>query len=101
MMTKLRPFVHTFLEEASKLFEMWIYTMGSLSYASDMAELLDPGDKYFHSRFITLEDSTHEKKKRLNIVLGRESTVLIVDDTWIWKKDKDNCFQTDFNGRTT
>jgi hypothetical protein len=28
MWTKLRPFAHRFLEEASKLYEMYVYTMG-------------------------------------------------------------------------
>ena len=27
MMTKLRPFIHTFLKEESEVFEMYIYTM--------------------------------------------------------------------------
>lgn len=43
MLTKLRPFVRTFLKEASKLFEMDIYTMGKRSYALQMAKSLDPG----------------------------------------------------------
>ena len=81
MVTKLRPNVHTFLEEASKLFEMYIYTMGSRDYALEMAELIDPKNKYFDSRIISRDDSTQEKQKSLDIVLGRENAVLIVDDT--------------------
>ena len=27
LLTKLRPFIHTFLKEESKMFEMYIYTM--------------------------------------------------------------------------
>ncbi|KAI3995968.1 hypothetical protein MKX01_037465 [Papaver californicum] len=37
MFTKLRPFVRTFLKEASSLFEMYIYTMGEKRYAVEMA----------------------------------------------------------------
>lgn len=81
MMTKLRPYVHTFLEEASKLFEMYIYTMGERPYALEMADLLDPGHKYFHSRIIAQGDCTQKYQKGLDIVLGRESAVLILDDT--------------------
>ena len=81
MMTKLRPFVHTFLEEASNLFEMYIYTMGERPYALAMADLLDPGNKYFHSRIIAQGDCTQKYQKGLDIVLGRESVVLILDDT--------------------
>lgn len=81
MMTKLRPFVHTFLKEASKLFEMYIYTMGERAYAIEMAKLLDPGDVYFHSRVIAQGDCTQRHQKGLDVVLGQESAVLILDDT--------------------
>ena len=80
-MTKLRPFVHVFLEEASKLFEMYIYTTATRGYALEMAELIDPENKYFCSRIISRDDSTQENRKSLDIVLGRDSAVLIVDDT--------------------
>ena len=81
MVTKLRPYVHTFLEEASKLFEMYIYTMGTCDYALEMAELIDSENKYFHSRIISRDNSTQEKQMNLDIVLGRETIVLIVDNS--------------------
>nr|GMD61688.1 RNA polymerase II C-terminal domain phosphatase-like 4 [Ipomoea batatas] len=91
MMTKLRPFVHEFLKEASDLFEMYIYTMGERPYALEMAKLLDPGDVYFHSRVIAQGDSTQRHQKGLDIVLGQESAVLILDDTEVvWGKHKEN-----------
>ncbi|KAG5525148.1 hypothetical protein RHGRI_031729 [Rhododendron griersonianum] len=37
MLTKLRPYVRIFLEEASQLFDMYIYTMGERSYALEIA----------------------------------------------------------------
>ena len=79
MVTKLRPFVHTFLEEASKLYEIYISTLGSHSYAMKMAKLIDPGNIYFQSRIISRNDYTLKNQKSLDIVLGRESAVLIVD----------------------
>ncbi|KAL6973830.1 RNA polymerase II C-terminal domain phosphatase-like 4 [Sarracenia purpurea var. burkii] len=81
MLTKLRPFVRTFLKEASNLFEMYIYTMGERSYALEMANLLDPGKVYFSSRVIAQDDSTKSHQKGLDVVLGQESAVLILDDT--------------------
>nr|XP_016513820.1 PREDICTED: RNA polymerase II C-terminal domain phosphatase-like 4 [Nicotiana tabacum] len=81
MMTKLRPFVHTFLKEASSLFEMHIYTMGERPYALEMANLLDPGGIYFHSRVIAQGDCTQRHQKGLDVVVGQESAVLILDDT--------------------
>ncbi|GJZ52062.1 RNA polymerase II C-terminal domain phosphatase-like protein 4 [Tanacetum coccineum] len=91
MMTKLRPFIHTFLKEANKLFEMHIYTMGERAYALEMANLLDPGKVYFESRVITRSDCTQEHKKGLDVVLGQESAVLILDDREdVWEKHTEN-----------
>ena len=81
MMTKLRPFVRTFLKEASKLFEMYIYTMGERAYAVEMAKLLDPENIYFNSKVIAQGDCTQRHQKGLDVVVGQDSAVLILDDT--------------------
>jgi RNA polymerase II C-terminal domain phosphatase-like 3/4 len=73
MMTKLRPFVRTFLKEASEMFEMYIYTMGDRAYALEMAKLLDPQREYFSARVISRDDGTHKHQKGLDVVLGQES----------------------------
>ncbi|XP_035547018.1 RNA polymerase II C-terminal domain phosphatase-like 4 [Juglans regia] len=92
MMTKLRPFVCTFLKEASEMFEMYIYTMGDRPYALEMAKLLDPQREYFSSRVISRDDSTHKHQKGLDVVLGQESVALILDDmeNVVWPKHKEN-----------
>lgn len=81
MMTKLRPFVRPFLKEASEMFEMYIYTMGDRPYALEMAKLLDPGREYFNAKVISRDDGTQRHQKGLDVVLGQESAVLILDDT--------------------
>ncbi|CAL0330431.1 unnamed protein product [Lupinus luteus] len=91
MMTKLRPFVRTFLKEASEMFEMYIYTMGDRPYALEMAKLLDPQGEYFNAKIISRDDGTQKHQKGLDVVLGQESAVLILDDTeHAWMKHKDN-----------
>uniref|UniRef100_A0A2P2KLG1 RNA polymerase II C-terminal domain phosphatase-like n=2 Tax=Rhizophora mucronata TaxID=61149 RepID=A0A2P2KLG1_RHIMU len=91
MMTKLRPFVRTFLREASQMFEMYIYTMGDRAYALEMAKILDPRREYFGDRIISRDDGTQRHQKGLDVVLGQESAVLILDDTEnAWTKHKDN-----------
>ncbi|XP_029129573.1 RNA polymerase II C-terminal domain phosphatase-like 4 isoform X1 [Cajanus cajan] len=91
MMTKLRPFVRPFLKEASEMFEMYIYTMGDRPYALEMAKLLDPQGKYFNAKVISRDDGTQQRQKGLDVVLGQESAVLILDDTeHAWMKHKDN-----------
>ncbi|XVF30184.1 hypothetical protein REPUB_Repub16aG0035400 [Reevesia pubescens] len=87
---KLRPFVSSFLEKASTMFEMYLYTLGSRSYAEKMAKILDPQGKYFGHRIITRDDSPG-LVKTLDLVLGKESSVLILDDNErVWPKDQQN-----------
>ncbi|XP_061356676.1 RNA polymerase II C-terminal domain phosphatase-like 4 isoform X2 [Gastrolobium bilobum] len=81
MMTKLRPFVRTFLKEANEMFEMYIYTMGDRPYALEMAKLLDPQGEYFNAKVISRDDGTQKHQKGLDVVLGQDSAVLILDDT--------------------
>ncbi|KAK1317816.1 RNA polymerase II C-terminal domain phosphatase-like 4 [Acorus calamus] len=91
MLTKLRPFVRTFLKEVSVMFELYIYTMGEQSYALEMAKLLDPEGIYFSSRVISQADCTERHKKGLDVVLGAESAVVVLDDTeGVWAKHNDN-----------
>ncbi|KAK2646755.1 hypothetical protein Ddye_021950 [Dipteronia dyeriana] len=65
MMTKLRPFVHTFFKEASEMFDMYIYTMGDRPYALEMARLLDPNKEYFNAKVISRDDGTQRHQKGL------------------------------------
>ncbi|VAH18809.1 unnamed protein product [Triticum turgidum subsp. durum] len=81
MLTKLRPFVRKFLEEASNMFRMYIYTMGDKAYAIEIAKLLDPGNVYFDSKVISNSDCTQQHQKGLDVVLGADSLAVILDDT--------------------
>lgn len=87
IITKLRPFVRTFLKEVNEMFELCIYTMGNRCYARKMAKLLDPKGVYFNDRIFSREDCTVRGKKSLDVVTGDEEVVLIVDDTKnVWSK---------------
>ena len=89
MMTKLRPYVHTFLKESSTMFEMYIYTTVDRIYASLMAEFLDPENVYFESRIIVREDLFAPDEKNLQLVHQR--MVLVLDDTeHVWRYHPDN-----------
>ncbi|VVA97538.1 unnamed protein product [Arabis nemorensis] len=88
-LTKLRPFVREFLKEASKMFTMYAYTMGSRDYAKALVELIDPTGVYFEDRVITKEDNPYAKT--LDLVLAEERGVVIVDDTAsVWTHHKSN-----------
>jgi RNA polymerase II C-terminal domain phosphatase-like 3/4 len=90
-MTKLRPYVHKFLKEASTMFEMYIYTKGDRRYALRMAELLDPENVYFNSRIIAYEDLLKKDEKSLDLVLKHERMVLVLDDSnTVWRNHQHN-----------
>ncbi|KAK1379742.1 hypothetical protein POM88_026487 [Heracleum sosnowskyi] len=84
--TKLRPFVRNFLEEASEMFELYVYTMGSRNYAHIVTDFLDPEGLYFGNRIISREDCTTPGQKGLDVVPVEPSAVVILDDTEsVWK----------------
>ncbi|XP_020573112.1 RNA polymerase II C-terminal domain phosphatase-like 4 isoform X2 [Phalaenopsis equestris] len=90
-LTKLRPFVHDFLKEANTMFEMYIYTMAERSYAVEIAKHLDPENVYFNSKVISQADSTIKYQKGLDVVLGADNLVVILDDTkFVWKRHLEN-----------
>eukprot|EP00897_Mesotaenium_endlicherianum_P005564 jgi/Mesen1/5035/ME000025S04437 len=91
MWTKLRPGIRAFLEGASRMFEMLVYTNGERAYAHAMARLLDPEGVYFRDRIISHGDSTRRGTKDLDVVLGTESAVVILDDTEeVWPRHRAN-----------
>ncbi|XP_021723008.1 RNA polymerase II C-terminal domain phosphatase-like 3 [Chenopodium quinoa] len=99
MWTKLRPGIWNFLEKASKLYELHLYTMGNKLYATEMAKVLDPKGSLFSGRVISRGDDGDTvdgdervpKSKDLEGVLGMESSVVIIDDSArVWPHNKLN-----------
>ncbi|OVA09653.1 BRCT domain [Macleaya cordata] len=98
MWTKLRPGVWNFLEKASKLYELHLYTMGNKRYATEMAKVLDPTGALFAGRVISRGDDGESdgeervpKIKDLDGVLGMESAVVIIDDSVrVWPHNRLN-----------
>ncbi|XP_062028967.1 RNA polymerase II C-terminal domain phosphatase-like 4 [Rosa rugosa] len=93
MLLKFRPFVQTFLKEASDMFEMNVYSNSPLSLVREMIQLLDPRNEYFGSRVFSRDDfcSTHPKNKCLDVLLAQESAVLILDHKLeAWREQNQN-----------
>ncbi|KAG9445824.1 hypothetical protein H6P81_011952 [Aristolochia fimbriata] len=99
MWTKLRPGIWNFLEKASKLYELHLYTMGNKLYATEMAKVLDPSGALFAGRVISRGDDGDAidaddrvpKSKDLDGVLGMESAVVIIDDSVrVWPHNRHN-----------
>ncbi|KAL5817938.1 hypothetical protein ACOSQ3_026316 [Xanthoceras sorbifolium] len=90
-LVKLRPFVRTFLKEASTMFHIYVCSMGSRCYVKKIAEFLDPEGNYFDTRLIARQDFRQKAKKNLNLVLGQERDTVIVDDNQsVWSDHLDN-----------
>ncbi|CAI5524484.1 unnamed protein product [Closterium sp. Naga37s-1] len=91
MWTKLRPGIASFLQRAHDLFDLVVYTNGERAYAHAMAALLDPTGRLFGGRVISHGDSTVRGLKDLDVVLGADSMVLILDDSEVvWPKHRHN-----------
>lgn len=85
--------------QASKLYELHLYTMGNKLYATEMAKVLDPKGVLFAGRVISKGDEGDvldgdervPKTKDLEGVLGMESAVVIIDDSVrVWPHNKLN-----------
>ncbi|XP_021717254.1 RNA polymerase II C-terminal domain phosphatase-like 4 [Chenopodium quinoa] len=91
-LVKLRPGVREFLEEASTMFELSIYTMAKEFYAKEVAKMLRSNVCQKRVKFenvISKEDCTkHRRRKRLDVVLSSERVVLIMDDLEeVWREE--------------
>ncbi|MCL7028152.1 hypothetical protein MKW94_003873 [Papaver nudicaule] len=95
--TKLRPHTREFLQKASGMFELFVYTMGGRDYARDMVKLLDPEGVYFKNNVnvASKDDSTDRKRKNLDVLAGpNERNTIIIDDTdYVWEKNRKNLIQ--------
>lgn len=101
IMVAWRPHLQQFLEEASKLYELHIYTHGRRSYAEAIANELDPKNIYFapqgdvgQRRITSLDDDKdNQETKRQKVTYtkridrlfpGDDRQVLVLDDSNVW-----------------
>lgn len=85
---KLRPGLAQFLKEISKYYELHIYTMGTRTYAENIAKIVDPERKIFGERILSRDESgslTAKNLKRL-FPVDTKMAVIIDDrgDVWQW-----------------
>lgn len=94
MWTKLRPGIRQFLAAAHELFDLHVFTMGDQHYAAGIAAVLDPDGTLFGGRVASSSDAGGKMVKDLDVLLGAEEMVLILDDTaGVWPRHKDNLLQ--------
>lgn len=85
---KQRPGLEKFLDDMSKLYELHIYTMGTRSYAENVAKIIDPKGKIFGDRILSRDESGSLTAKSLHRLFPVDTKmVVIIDDrgdVWNW-----------------
>jgi RNA polymerase II subunit A C-terminal domain phosphatase len=85
---KIRPGLREFLEQMAGLFELHIYTMGTRSYAENVAKIVDPMGKIFGDRILSRDESGSMTAKSLHRLFPVDTKmVVIIDDrgdVWNW-----------------
>ena len=64
----------------ARRYELYLYTMGNQQYAMEMQRIIDTDKSKFGDRVISNE-LIQRQVKGLDVVLGAEHQVLIVDDS--------------------
>jgi RNA polymerase II C-terminal domain phosphatase-like 3/4 len=94
MWTKLRPGIQEFFSEVRKYYDLHVFTMGDKSYAAAIANLLDPSGQMFGGRVASSSDAGRKMIKDLDVLLGSDEIMLILDDTvGVWPRHKRNLIQ--------
>jgi len=85
---KLRPGLEDFLATISKYYELHIYTMGTRTYAQNIAKIVDPDRKIFADRILSRDESGSLTVKNLKRLFPVDTKmVVIIDDrgdVWHW-----------------
>jgi RNA polymerase II C-terminal domain phosphatase-like 3/4 len=97
VLTKLRPFARGFLEQASAMFEMHVYTLASRAYATAAVGLLDPDGVFFGARVVSSAESTRRDVKSLDVVPGAEAAAAVIldDSDSAWPGHQENLILMD------
>ncbi|KAF7720872.1 Carboxy-terminal domain (CTD) phosphatase [Apophysomyces ossiformis] len=77
---KLRPGLHEFLREISKIFELHIYTMGTRHYAEAVAREIDPEGTIFRERILSRDESGSMTQKKLQRLFPCDTSMVVVLD---------------------
>jgi RNA polymerase II subunit A-like phosphatase len=85
---KPRPGLQQFLAELAEKYEMYVYTMGTRSYAEGVCKLVDPQGNIFGARILSRDENGSLLQKSLKKLFPMDtSMVVIIDDradVWKW-----------------
>ncbi|KAK1444318.1 RNA polymerase II CTD phosphatase like protein [Babesia gibsoni] len=82
---KLRPGVYQFLRESTKLYDLYLFTMGTRGHANAALKILDPTGSYFGTRIFSRSEANNSFKTLGRIFPNHTNLLLILDDSeHIW-----------------
>ncbi|PQE26425.1 FCP1-like phosphatase protein [Rutstroemia sp. NJR-2017a BBW] len=89
---KMRPGLIEFLEKVSEMYELHVYTMGTRTYAINIAKIVDPKKKLFGDRIISRDENGNVTAKSLARLFPQSThMVVIIDDrSDVWPMNRLN-----------
>lgn len=89
---KLRPGLEEFLNKVASNYELHVYTMGTRTYAQNIAKLVDPQGKLFGNRVISRDENGNMTAKSLQRLfpVSTNMVVIIDDRSDVWPRNRPN-----------
>ncbi|EFX03725.1 RNA polymerase 2 ctd phosphatase [Grosmannia clavigera kw1407] len=89
---KMRPHLTEFLEKISTMYELHVYTMGTRTYATNIAQIVDPNQKLFGNRVISRDENGNIIAKSLQRLfpVSTNMAVIIDDRADVWPYNRHN-----------
>ncbi|CAK7274570.1 CTD phosphatase Fcp1 [Sporothrix epigloea] len=89
---KMRPGLAKFLTNISTMYELHVYTMGTRTYATNIARIVDPEQRLFGNRLISRDENGNIVAKSLQRLfpVSTHMAVIIDDRADVWPHNRNN-----------
>lgn len=89
---KMRPGLREFLTTIATMFELHVYTMGTRTYATNIAKIVDPDQRLFGNRVISRDENGNMVAKSLQRIfpVSTHMAVIIDDRADVWPYNRHN-----------
>lgn len=89
---KMRPGLREFLSAIAELYELHVYTMGTRTYATNIAKIVDPEQRLFGNRVISRDENGNIVAKSLQRLfpVSTNMAVIMDDRADVWPHNRHN-----------
>ncbi|KAL1888385.1 CTD phosphatase Fcp1 [Sporothrix stenoceras] len=89
---KMRPGLREFLAAIAELYELHVYTMGTRTYATNIAKIVDPEQRLFGNRVISRDENGNIVAKSLQRLfpVSTNMAVIMDDRADVWPHNRHN-----------